>query len=129
MVGVHGALDASPYVVDGGMSVEVGGEQYTECNATLKRGSGAQSNIAEGHLLVAEEQPLWSTKRWSSSSVSWTSCSPSKTLMRGGGKVEPRPKVTRMWGIGAYSRRLPLITNTKIPLKMQKNQEIMCTTT
>jgi len=39
-----------------GVEVEVGSTRYTGCSGRLKRGSGAQSNIALGHLLVGEDQ-------------------------------------------------------------------------
>ena len=60
LVEVRGVPDASPSVVGGGASAE--SRRYTGCNGRLKRGSGVQSCTAEGHSLVAEEQPLQSLR-------------------------------------------------------------------
>ena len=43
--------------VEAGVEVEVGSKRYTGCySGRLKRGSGAQNNIALGHSLVGEDQ-------------------------------------------------------------------------
>ena len=55
---VHDVPDVSSYAVGGGGLAEVENGRYIGCNARLKRGSGVQNNIAEGRLLVAEEQTL-----------------------------------------------------------------------